>query len=155
MGAGPLRPVAPGKRTSNPASSSLAVSSSASSGDSLRTSTFHLSEESGTGRATTAVNCRIWSTIRSASSRGSDRPSSRSNARSFTGRDAESIRDSTRTRVVSSGRDWEPNSEALSSRAVVEIVAARDPVESAIRITGSLESWIVLFDSLAFLMIES
>src|ERR1700704_3697783 len=54
IGAGPLRPVdsPPDNSTSNPASSSLAVSSSAASGDSLRTSTFHLSEESGTGRAT-------------------------------------------------------------------------------------------------------
>ena len=68
-------------------------------------------------------------------------------------RDGDNNRDSIRSRVVSSGCALELSSEAFSNRAVVEIVAARVSVESAMRKTGSCE-----IDgpetSLALLMIE-
>ncbi len=50
------------------------------------------------------------------------------------------MRDSTRTRVVSSGWLLASISETFSSRAVVEIVAAPAPVDRAMRITGSSDS---------------
>ena len=59
------------------------------------------------------------------------------------------MRDSIRTRVVSSGRAEVLNSEAFSRRALVEIVAALTSVDRAMRMTGSLESWIGPGDWLA------
>src|SRR5207302_4314950 len=67
--------------------------------------------------------------------------------------DRDNSRDSIRRRVVSNGCALELSSEAFSNRAVVETVAARVSVESAMRKTGSCE-----LDgpatSLAFLMTE-
>src|SRR6266498_1165516 len=142
------------KAVSNPASSSLAVTSSASSSDSTVTTSFHLSLESGTARALTPVSWRTESPIRSASSRDSDRAISMSNL-SLACLEGVSIRDSTRTRAVSSGWVDELNSEALSRLAVLEIVAVRTPVDSAMRITGSAARGILTFDSLAVLTTES
>ena len=50
------------------------------------------------------------------------------------------MRDSTRTRVASKGWLVSGKSEPATSRAVVEIVAALVPVESAMRMTGSADS---------------
>jgi hypothetical protein len=57
------------------------------------------------------------------------------------------MRDSTRTRVESSGWSALGRSEAAMSFAVVEIVAALVPVESAIRITGSSDKVTVFSDA--------
>ncbi len=56
----------------------------------------------------------------------------------------ESMRDSTRTRVASSGAASLVNSETLNRRAVVEMVAPLAPVERAMRITGSLAGFVSL-----------
>ena len=60
------------------------------------------------------------------------------------------MRDSTRTRVVSSAWLLVSISETFSSRAVVEIVAALVPVESAMRITGSSDSATAVRPSVVF-----
>src|SRR5256886_15497183 len=60
------------------------------------------------------------------------------------------MRDSTRTRVVSSGWLLVSISETFSNRAVVEIVAALVPVESAMRITGSSASVTAATSSVVF-----
>src|SRR5712671_6198786 len=60
------------------------------------------------------------------------------------------MRDSIRTRVVSSGWLFVSISETFSNRAVVEIVAALVPVESAIRITGSSDRVMAATSSVVF-----
>src|SRR5205823_4067812 len=70
--------------------------------------------------------------------------------RSLTMCDGVSMRDSTRTRVESSGWLSVLVSETFKSRAVVEIVAAPVPVDSAMRITGSSDSATAVTPSVVF-----